>query len=157
MKVRISFPVFLGLVILLIGGLFVLKKGGSPSTSPNSNQTVSDAQVPTSAPTSRDTRQLKVSGRLVDGVREVKVVAKQWEFSPNPIVVKKGEKVRLRIKSVDVTHGFALPDFGINEVLNPGQEITIEFKADKQGTFEFFCSVQCGEGHAGMRERLVVR
>ena len=89
-------------------------------------------------------------------VREIRVTARQWEFDPNPIKVKLGEKVRLIVKSEDVTHGMAIPEFGINEVLPPGKEVVIEFQATKKGTFPFFCSVACGEGHAGMRGSLVV-
>ena len=89
-------------------------------------------------------------------VKEISITARQWGFDPNPIVVNKGDKVKLNIKSIDVTHGFSLPDFGINSKLNPGQTTTVEFTADKTGTFTFFCSVQCGEGHSNMKGTLIV-
>lgn len=89
-------------------------------------------------------------------IREITVVAKQWAFEPSVIKVKQNEKVQLRIKSVDVVHGFALPDFNINIDLNPNQEKTIEFVADKKGKFNFFCSFFCGQGHQEMRGMLVV-
>ena len=88
--------------------------------------------------------------------KEISVTARQWEFEPNPIIVSKGDKVKLSIKSIDVTHGFALPDFGINSRLNPGETTVIEFMADKTGSFSFFCSVQCGSGHGDMRGTLIV-
>ena len=71
---------------------------------------------------------------------------------------KKVKKIydALNIKSIDVTHGFSLPDFSINSRLNPGQTTTVEFTADKTGTFTFFCSVQCGEGHSNMKGTLIV-
>lgn len=90
------------------------------------------------------------------GVREFSITAKQWEFVPDAIAVKKGDTVRLSVKSVDVSHGMAIPDFGVNEVLQPGKTVNIEFVADKAGVFSFFCSVQCGSGHTGMRGSLVV-
>lgn len=83
-------------------------------------------------------------------------MARQFEFVPNEILVKRGQNVRRKITSQDVTCGFALPDFGINEVLNPGEKITVEFQASKAGEFDFFCSVSCGSGHAGMRSKLIV-
>ncbi len=72
------------------------------------------------------------------------------------ITVKKGEQVRLNITSIDVTHGFSIPDFGVNTSLVPNQTNTVEFTATKTGTFSFFCSIFCGSGHSGMRGTLQV-
>lgn len=89
-------------------------------------------------------------------VVEIEVTAKQWEFIPNPIRVNLGDRVRLKITSVDVSHGFALPDFGVSQRLSPGRTETVEFTADKAGSFTFFCNVVCGSGHSRMRGTLVV-
>jgi heme/copper-type cytochrome/quinol oxidase subunit 2 len=89
-------------------------------------------------------------------IREIEVTAKQFEFSPNPIRVKLGENVRLKITSIDVTHGFSLPEFGINETLNPNETVSVEFQATKKGEFPFTCSVFCGSGHTGMKGTLIV-
>lgn len=89
-------------------------------------------------------------------VKEIEVTAKQWEFIPNPIRVNLGDRVILKITSIDVSHGFALPEFGISERLNPGNTVTVEFTADKAGSFSFFCNVVCGSGHSGMRGTLIV-
>ena len=34
---------------------------------------------------------------------------------------------------------------------------TIEFTADKQGTFTVFCSVFCGSGHSGMKGKIIIK
>lgn len=91
-----------------------------------------------------------------DGVKEFTMTAKQWKFEPNEIIVNKGDKVRLSVTSIDVTHGMAIPDYKINEYLSPGQTINIEFVADRKGTFPFACSVSCGVGHGGMSGKLIV-
>jgi len=90
-------------------------------------------------------------------VKEFDIEAKKWEFVPNPIEVNKGDKVVLHITSTDVTHGFVLPDFDINERLVAGATTDVEFIADKAGSFTFFCNVQCGSGHSGMKGQLIVR
>ena len=90
------------------------------------------------------------------GVVEFNMIAKQWEFDPETITVNQGNKVILHIKSVDVTHGFALPDFNVNANLAPGKTVDVEFTADKKGTFTFQCSVFCGSGHREMKGKLVV-
>lgn len=91
-----------------------------------------------------------------ENVKEFNIIARQWEFSPATINVDEGDKVRLIIKSIDVTHGFDLPDFGINENLAPGKTVTLEFVADKKGSFGFFCNIYCGEGHRDMKGVLIV-
>lgn len=90
-------------------------------------------------------------------VKEFKLTAKQWSFSPSTIMVNKGDKVRLTVQSVDVNHGFAISEFGIDRTLSPGKTEVIEFTADKAGTFSFFCSEFCGSGHAKMKGTLIVK
>lgn len=89
-------------------------------------------------------------------IKEFSIIAKNWEFQPETITVNEGDTVRLSVESVDVTHGISIPEFGINENLEPGKTTTIEFIADKKGNFPFFCSVYCGSGHGNMRGSLIV-
>ncbi len=57
---------------------------------------------------------------------------------------------------MDVDHGFAIPEFKVNETLVSGKETVVEFTPDKKGEFAFFCSVVCGEGHRDMKGKLIV-
>lgn len=88
--------------------------------------------------------------------KEFIITAKQWSFSPSVIKVKKGDKVVLKLTSTDVAHGFSLPDFGIDEKFDKGETKTVEFTADKVGTFTFNCNVPCGAGHKAMTGTVVV-
>ena len=85
------------------------------------------------------------------------MTARNYEFDPGVITVKKGEKVRLIITATDRDHGIKLDAFDVNQVLKKGDPTTIEFTADKVGTFEFKCSVYCGLGHRKMKGKLVVQ
>ena len=89
--------------------------------------------------------------------REFRMTAKQFSFEPSTIEVNKGDKVRLIVTSLDVPHGIAIKEYGINERLDVGKPVTIEFTADKEGTFTAFCSVFCGAGHSGMKGKLIVK
>ena len=89
-------------------------------------------------------------------VIEIEIAAKKWEFDPAIITVKEGDRVRLSIKSIDVSHGIAIPDFDVSQTLEPGKTELVEFTADKKGTYTFFCSVFCGSGHRSMKGTLVV-
>ena len=97
-----------------------------------------------------------LSGNVVDGAREVKVEAFRYGFRPDPIVVKKGEKVRLIATSTDVTHGLGIEDLEINLELAPGEESRAEFTPETAGEFHIHCTVYCGSGHGDMHGTLRV-
>ena len=89
-------------------------------------------------------------------VKEFTMTAKNWEFEPSTIRVNQGDQVKITVTSVDVTHGFAIPAFGVSERLTPGKSEVVEFFVDKKGTFGFACSVFCGAGHNLMEGQLIV-
>lgn len=127
-----------GLIIiglLVVGGIFVFNQKKPAMKQELTTETTTTAMNP---------------------AQEFTITAKSWAFDPAVITVKQGDKVKLKIKSIDVTHGFALPDFNVKIDLVPNKEETVEFTADKKGEFTFFCSVMCGEGHQDMNGKLVV-
>jgi heme/copper-type cytochrome/quinol oxidase subunit 2 len=97
-------------------------------------------------------------GGDVDEIRTIDVVASRYRFEPSVISVSEGERIRLRLRSADRDHQFAIKGFGV-KVLIPksGTAATVDFVADRAGTFEFTCAEYCGTGHSGMKGRLVVR
>jgi cytochrome c oxidase subunit 2 len=88
--------------------------------------------------------------------KEIRITAKNFDFTPNVITVKKGEPVVLVISSQDRKHGFSLRAFGIRADINPGGNATVRFTPNKAGKFSFSCDVFCGEGHEDMTGSLVV-
>ena len=89
--------------------------------------------------------------------RVIDITAENWEFSPASIVIKKGEKVALRLTSTQGRHGFEVSDLGINQEIAEGQTATVAFPTDRAGTFAFRCSIPCGEGHKDMVGTIVVQ
>ena len=94
---------------------------------------------------------------LTGETKEFEITVKNWEFIPPVIEVNEGDKVELHLETIEGNHGFALPEFGINERLNEGTDVHVEFIADKLGIFNFFCNIPCGQGHSGMNGRLIVK
>ena len=89
---------------------------------------------------------IKASGRVVD--IEMRALENKWKWQPDEIRVKGGDLVRLKIFNEDnYDHGFAIEAFGINKRLFPRRETDIEFIASRDGSFNFYCSVPCGQGH----------
>ncbi len=89
-------------------------------------------------------------------VIEINMTAKQFGFDPGSVTVKKGDRVRIRITSLDIDHGFAISAYGIDRKIAGGTTEVIEFTADKEGEFDFVCSIPCGELHRMMKGKLVV-
>ena len=79
--------------------------------------------------------------------RELTLVNIKYEGSniwvPGPLVVKKGERVRIRgvnnVKDDPAEHGLAIDEFGVKLVVNRGKPETVEFVADKAGIFRIWC------------------
>ncbi len=146
MEFKFSKATILSAIIILAGIIIaVFSFGGNSSNAPSADN------VSSVAPSSEERGSFQAPKTV-----EIDVVAEQFKFTPNPIRVKYGDRVVLNITSKDITHGFALPDFNINEVLNPGQTVRVEFIANKKGRFGFYCSVPCGAGHVGMRGNVIV-
>ncbi len=70
---------------------------------------------------------------------------------PGTITVKKGTKVTLKlinnVPSEPSQHGFAIPDYGIAEIVNRGEPKTVAFVSDKAGIFPIIC--QLHPAHVG--------
>jgi len=106
----------------------------------------------------------------------IEVVAKTFEFMPNEIHVKAGERVQIKLSSADRAHGLKLNLYpeGATEDGKPGlifdqpqsdakvekhKDRVIEFVASRPGTYDFKCSVPCsmmGHGHDRMTGKLIV-
>ena len=87
---------------------------------------------------------------------EIKVIARQFEFVPKTISVRKGEPVKLVITSEDVDHGFAIDEFKVNKRIKGGGSAVVEFTPDREGRFRIYCSVVCGDDHDKMVGELIV-
>jgi heme/copper-type cytochrome/quinol oxidase subunit 2 len=98
----------------------------------------------------------ELTGKLSNGVRVIELKARKFAFDPATIIVKQGEKIRLRVTSEDVMHGIGIADYDIDRKLPPNETQVIEFTAGKAGKHYFYCSVYCGSGHGDMRGELVV-
>ena len=99
-----------------------------------------------------------IEGEVTDEeVVDISIIMRQFEFDPDPLILPLGKKIRLTITSEDVAHGFAVAEYGLNEKLEGGETKTIEFTADKAGTFMIRCSVFCGSGHSAMKGNLIVK
>ncbi len=84
-------------------------------------------------------------------IKEFKVDAFRFGYTPNIITVNKGDKIKIIINNTDTLHGIRIPD------LNLKSNDFIEFTAEKAGEFDWYCANMCGKGHMEMKGKLIVR
>lgn len=97
------------------------------------------------------------SGGMMEGTaKEFVVAGSPFKFSVSEIKVKRGDKVRIVFQNNQGMHDWVVDEFNARtKVLQAGQTDTVEFIADKTGTFEYYCSVN-GHRQMGMKGNLVV-
>lgn len=75
-------------------------------------------------------------------VKEFTIEGKPFSFTPNEIRVKEGDTVRINFRNMEGFHDWTLDEFNVKtKQIQAGEVDTVEFVANKKGTFEFYCSV----------------
>jgi nitrosocyanin len=72
-------------------------------------------------------------------IKEIKLTAKNYSYSPTSFTVNKGDTVRVVLTSQDSPHGIVIPAYGINVSTLAGETKTLQFTASSAGTFSFHC------------------
>ena len=103
----------------------------------------------------------KESGVTRNGKKvTVKITSQAPAFSLREFKVKKGDEVTLILTNLDkiedLTHGFAIPNYNVNFIVNPLETKSVTFIADKPGVFWCYCTHFCHALHLEMRTRMIV-
>ncbi|MGE0392506.1 MAG: cupredoxin domain-containing protein [Vicinamibacterales bacterium] len=88
--------------------------------------------------------------------RDFTITARNYSFTPARIEVGKDERVRVTVEGHDQVHSFAIDEFRIARRVQPGTSAVIEFRADRAGSFTYYCNIGADPGCKAMRGTLVV-
>lgn len=94
--------------------------------------------------------------KLANGSYEAYYVAAIFAFAPHELHVPLGAHVTFYVTSLDVMHGFSVPETGINTMVTPGWVSTVSYTFRTRGTFLLVCNEYCGIGHQTMADRIEV-
>ena len=107
--------------------------------------------------------------RSMEGIGEpgrvIKLREHAWKYEPSEIRIKRGEVVKIEFSATDnglgAGHGFAIDGLDQNVFINgamAGAPLSVTFKVDNPGRYNFYCSTQCSttELHPHMHGVLVV-
>jgi heme/copper-type cytochrome/quinol oxidase subunit 2 len=89
--------------------------------------------------------------------REFTIVAKDFHYTPERLEVTQDDLVKLTVRSEDIAHSFTIDEYRIVKRVPAGGSTTFEFRADRAGTFPFYCNLTSQSGHQMMRGELIVR
>lgn len=89
--------------------------------------------------------------------RELTITAKDFHYAPERLEVTQDDLVKLTVRSEDIGHSFTIDEYRIVKRVPAGGATTFEFRADRAGTFPFYCNLTSEPGHTMMRGQLVVR
>ena len=118
------------------------------------------AAMPPSRVETIDPRTLHVSGEFTegnlgtavgpDGAVTVRMIAQQYSFQPQCIVVPADTPVTFRATATDVIHGFVVGKTNANTMLIPGYVATFTTRFNEAGDHLMPCHEYCGTGHEAM-------
>ena len=90
-------------------------------------------------------------------VKEFTVNGSSFAFDPAIITVDKGDTVKITLIDDDGRHDLVVDGYNVStNTLSEGGSDTIQFVADKTGSFEYYCSV-ANHRDLGMKGTLVVQ
>jgi heme/copper-type cytochrome/quinol oxidase subunit 2 len=89
--------------------------------------------------------------------RAFAVTAHRYTFNPPTIEVNQDDLVRVTLNADDIAHSLTIDAYRIAKRASPGQPTTFEFRADRPGTFPYYCNLQVDDGCRRMRGELIVK
>jgi cytochrome c oxidase subunit 2 len=99
---------------------------------------------------------VRIHVQAAEQEKVIPIVAKRFAFTPDHVVLKKGEPVILRLTSEDVTHGFFVRPLKVDELIEPGKTVDVKVTPEQTGTFSVICHHFCGAGHGNMKMSITV-
>ncbi|MBN8478569.1 MAG: Sec-dependent nitrous-oxide reductase [Burkholderiales bacterium] len=82
-------------------------------------------------------------------------------ITPETIEVDVGDEVTIHLSNLeraqDETHGFTVSTYNVHASIEPGKTVTVNFKADKEGVYPYYCTEFCSALHLEMMGYLLVK
>ncbi|MDQ3076731.1 MAG: cupredoxin domain-containing protein [bacterium] len=140
-------------VLVIIGGIAVFSNRDAVPTTTDTTTTEEMDQrgieTTTTTTTTTETEEPSTSTGVSAGaavsagaIKEFTVTGENFKFSPTTMTVNKGDRVKITFVNKQGFHDLVVGGYNARtKQMQAGTQETIEFVADKAGTFEYYCSV----------------
>jgi heme/copper-type cytochrome/quinol oxidase subunit 2 len=93
-----------------------------------------------------------------DSRKTISITARASGFEPARIEVRQNDLVHVTFAAEDGAHAFTIDGYRIAKRATPGHPSSVEFRADRLGTFPFYCTLTSPNGQVhDERGELIVR
>jgi nitrite reductase (NO-forming) len=129
-------------VVIIAAGAYLYFSGQKPS------------DTPATAPVATDIAKPVTENFIADKTVDIKGL--NYAFDVKEIKVKLNDKVKINFTNTEGFHDFKIDEYNVaTKQIKAGETESVEFVADKAGTFEYYCSV--GQHRAnGMFGKIIV-
>lgn len=133
--------VIVGIIaVVAIGGFVFMSGKGTDSMKNDESIEPSQAAGIQTAPDVQTVPDATAAGGMEE--QTITIEAGGFYYKPAEIRIKKGQKVKIVMNSVDMMHDFNIDELEVKmPIVKSGETGTVEFTPDTVGTFEYYCSV----------------
>lgn len=99
---------------------------------------------------------LLLAGAAAPAPEQIEITASHEGFQPRIVRARRGETLRLTLRSIDGEHCFAIDTLRVEKRVLPGRTTTLDLTPDRVGTHPFHCCLESGRAAEVEKGRLVV-
>ncbi len=126
-------------------------------TNPKTTNTIDKSNDSvTNSPISSSLTSPSASAVSDSNIKEISLDSYAFGFSPSTIEINKGDKVKINVNNKGGFHDFQIPDLGVEKITPENKITSVEFVAEKSGSFEFICGVG-NHASLGQKGTLIVK
>jgi heme/copper-type cytochrome/quinol oxidase subunit 2 len=138
---------YIALLLLLVIATAIYGCTNAPLNNENLTNTTANSNNQTNTNLSTNNNTTTLNETTNSNVLVFKLTGENFRFFMNgvespTINVKEGDRVRIEFTSIGGFHDFVIDEFNAaTDQIGAGQTSSVEFVANKKGTFEYYCSV----------------
>jgi nitrosocyanin len=137
---KLSIGIGIIAIFILMGAIYY--GATAKRSSENVSLMPSTVNADISTPASPQTTISGIEQPARNKTKEFIVTGGNFSFTPNTLEVKKGDTVKITFQNKEGFHDWVIDEFQVRtKQINADEEETIQFVADKVGSFEYYCSV----------------
>ena len=129
-------------VVVVLVGFFLFRSNSNITLETTESPTVSVTASASASPTVSVSASPSPTASSVSKVDTFTISAANFSFSPKNLTVNKGDTVKIVFQNNEGTHDWVIDEFNARTPrIGGGQTATIQFVANKTGSFQYYCSV----------------